>query len=101
MNCCDYQCNQGRDCPARATPAATRTATVCDQLGLCKGLTPACPGCHHQAVARQPFAPGVITGGPAKAVSAWTYAKRALLGALVLVSLAFAVGYGVGMWAGV
>lgn len=22
MNCCDYNCNQGRDCPARATPVA-------------------------------------------------------------------------------
>jgi hypothetical protein len=21
MNCCDYKCNQGRDCPARKTPA--------------------------------------------------------------------------------
>lgn len=20
MNCCDYQCNQGRDCPARGKP---------------------------------------------------------------------------------
>lgn len=20
MNCCDYKCNQGRDCPARCTP---------------------------------------------------------------------------------
>ena len=20
MNCCDYGCNQGKDCPARATP---------------------------------------------------------------------------------
>ncbi len=20
MNCCDYDCNQGRNCPARATP---------------------------------------------------------------------------------
>ena len=22
MNCCDYDCNQGRDCPARSTPVA-------------------------------------------------------------------------------
>lgn len=22
MNCCDYECNQGRDCPARTTPVA-------------------------------------------------------------------------------
>lgn len=22
MNCCDYECNQGRECPVRATPVA-------------------------------------------------------------------------------
>ncbi len=22
MNCCDYKCNQGRNCPVRATPVA-------------------------------------------------------------------------------
>lgn len=23
MNCCDYNCKQGRNCPARATPVAS------------------------------------------------------------------------------
>lgn len=25
MNCCDYDCNQGRNCPARQTPADRKT----------------------------------------------------------------------------
>lgn len=25
MNCCDYNCNQGRNCPARRAPAASKT----------------------------------------------------------------------------
>jgi hypothetical protein len=38
MNCCDYQCNQGRDCPVRA-PAKVATAKPlyrrCDIGGVC------------------------------------------------------------------
>jgi hypothetical protein len=28
MNCCDYQCNQGRDCPARGKPATNLPFTA-------------------------------------------------------------------------
>ena len=38
MSCCDYQCNQGRDCPVRA-PAKVATAKPlyrrCDSGGPC------------------------------------------------------------------
>ena len=60
MTCCTYTCNQGRDCPVRATiTSATITpatgspgepATVapvkrrtCDALGVCQSQTAICP----------------------------------------------------------
>lgn len=39
--CCNHDCNQGRDCPARR----------CDALGVCQGLTPSCEGCTPLAMA--------------------------------------------------
>ena len=35
MNCCDAygECNQGRDCPARADPLDIKTTQVFEQLG--------------------------------------------------------------------
>lgn len=51
MNCCDHDCNEGRDCPARARK--------CDELGVCMQRTPPCTGC-----APAPFrlAPDVLQG---------------------------------------
>lgn len=57
MNCCDYDCTQGRHCPARSSscgepaavapfkPVARRT---CLELGVCQGHQPPCKHCHHQ-----------------------------------------------------
>ncbi len=43
MNCCDYDCNQGRDCPARKAPACRHCyGTGYDASGYaCTCTTPA------------------------------------------------------------
>ena len=50
MNCCTHNCNQGRDCPARAAivaPIKVQRRT-CDALGICQGHPNACAGCSPQ-----------------------------------------------------
>lgn len=48
MICCNHNCNQGRDCPARVAPIKASYPGVrreCAELGVCQGLTPPCQLC--------------------------------------------------------
>ena len=48
MSCCDYQCNQGRDCPVRTQAASNTVATLrplyrrCDVMGVCQSPDAEC-----------------------------------------------------------
>lgn len=91
----------------------TRRQRSCDSLGACQCRLPACGGCTWVAssasrIAAHAFAPGVITTFPITrrqrlrllTRKAFTWARLALLAALVLVSLAMAAGYLVGSFMG-
>ena len=93
----------------QTTSHKRHTPLTCDTLGTCQCRLPACSGCTWVAssarrAAAHAFAPGVITAHPSHrlerlrrwARSAYTWGRLALLGALVLVSLAMACGYFVG-----
>lgn len=63
MNCCDYNCDQGRECPARAAkprnmpPAVPGSALeqapylrrTCQELGVCQSYVPRCGQCNDAA----------------------------------------------------
>jgi hypothetical protein len=83
----------------------------CDSLGACQCRLPACLGCTWVSsaanrVAQHAFAPGVVTVHPSARLSrlrrwarqAYTWGRLALLAALVLASLAMALGYLVGSY---
>lgn len=62
---------------------------TCDQLGVCKGLTPPCAGCT-QRLQQPAFAPGVIEHhGPKHG----KHLVRWMVRALCLSALAALVGY--------
>lgn len=99
MNCRDANgnCTGGAGC-------AARTVRSCDELGLCQGRTPRCPGCAEedavlsyaafQLLTESPrtptaFAPGTIESYRARF---WTPARRrSLLRTLLICSAAGAI----------
>ena len=110
MNCCDMNgnCNQGRDCPARAprVPAKRRT---CDELGVCQRID--CLGedpiecelpCRLEPARPMfPFAPSTIEGPRAPGWSGLgddgaMLTRRQNLSVLLLVLLCAALGSMVG-----
>lgn len=93
-------------------PHTTRQRS-CDSLGACQCRLPACSGCTWVAstasrLAGHAFAPGVVTVHPSArraALRRWwrvayRWARMGLLAALVLASLAMALGYMVGSYMG-
>ena len=68
MSCCDYTCNQGRDCPVRTKPASNQVATVrplyrrCDVMGVCQSPDAECKAnCRlHDAVTDPHMATGAV-----------------------------------------
>ena len=51
MNCCDYDCHQGRNCPARSTPTAANLMS--HTTFTCHGHTVAVTGPQASALARR------------------------------------------------
>lgn len=91
-----------------ATPPVAHSSTrrPCDELGLCQGSQPACPGCCSHDTLQLPsgyhfqFAPGVIEGGPMqrraglRAALRWVswVATAAVIGG-TLVAAAYGIGH--------
>ena len=89
MNCCDYECNQGRDCPARACPHCRGLGF--DASGMrCDCQMPARPA----KVGRRMHAKDPLPASPSRAylrhLAKWMLVA---IGATLLAALALGVAY--------
>ena len=93
MNCCDYECNQGRDCPVR-TPAKVATAKPlyrrCDVGGICPRPD---ANCKAECLLSAELDDGI---GWLESAGMWTVLSLAV--GLLLVLLGGAAGFVYGWW---
>lgn len=124
MSCDNIHCNQGRNCtcahptvcPNHATPWAgctcgpirpAKAPRSCDELGMCQGRNPPCPGCTHTTArdtsALPPggfwFAPGTIDRTPPRR-ERWSWLEISMAAICVSGVIGFLAGVGTMWWKG-